>query len=103
MDFDIEMTATGLRVILRGRLTFTQNDSFRRMLAAVLAAHRSGGGVVLDLGGVDFIDSAGLGLLLHTRDWVRRRSGTVALVGAVGQVDRMLTLARFAELFDSAA
>jgi len=103
MDFEIETTAAGLRVILRGRLTFTQNDSFRRMLAAVVAAHSEGGSVALDLGGVDFIDSAGLGLLLHTRDSIRRRSGTVALVGAVAQVDRMLTLARFGELFDTAA
>lgn len=103
MDFEIETTATGLRVILRGRLTFTQNDSFRRMLDAVLASHAVGAAVALDLGGVAFIDSAGLGLLLHTRDRVHRRSGTVTLVGAVAQVERMLTLARFGDLFDSAA
>jgi len=103
MDFDIETTPVGLRTILRGRLTFSENESFRQMLSAVSAAHADGGRVVLDLRAVTFIDSAGLGLLLHIRDSLHRRGGAVALDGAAGQVGRMLDLARFADLFDSAA
>ncbi|CCG40837.1 STAS domain-containing protein [Magnetospirillum molischianum] len=103
MDFDIKTIPTGLRLILRGRLTFTENDCFRLMLSAVTAAHAQGGLVMLDLSGIVFIDSAGLGLLLHARDVLRGRDGAVVLAGATGQVERMLALARFGDLFDSAA
>jgi len=103
MDFDIETIPAGLRVILHGRLTFTENEQFRRMLSAVSAEPVAGDLVTLDLGGVAFIDSAGLGLLLHARDSLRLHSASVALAGAAGQVERMLDLARFGELFDRAA
>jgi len=102
MDFEIITLAGGLRVALRGRLTFTENESFRRMLAA-LAALPGGGVVEFDLSEVSFVDSAGLGLLLHARDSWHGRAGRVTLRGAAGQVARMLTLARFDALFHRAA
>ncbi|MEO0036570.1 MAG: hypothetical protein RLZZ501_2593 [Pseudomonadota bacterium] len=103
MDFDIITHAGGLRVALKGRLTFTENEAFRRMLAALSAAPGAAARIAFDLAEVSFIDSAGLGLLLHARDCWRGRDGRVTLAGADGQVARMLTLARFDALFDRAA
>lgn len=103
MDFEIETIPTGLRVILHGRLTFTENEAYRRMLSAAMAELSAGDRVTLDLGPVTFIDSAGLGLLLHARDSLHHCSARVVLAGAAGQVARMLDLARFGDLFDHAA
>ena len=103
MDFDISSRASGLRVGLRGRLTFIENEAFRRLLVLLATVPSGGTTIEFDLSGVSFIDSAGLGLLLHARDSWRGRSGQVILQGASGQVARMLVLARFSELFDQAA
>ena len=98
MDFQIRSTNAGLRVMLSGRLTFAENGRFRSMLAELQdSAART---VVLDLGAVDFIDSAGLGMLLYTRDTLRRCNGVVTLDAAAGQVDRMLDLTCMRDLFE---
>ena len=83
--------------MLHGRLTFAENNRFRTMLGQLHDGAATK--VVLDLGKVEFIDSAGLGMLLYTRDAVRQRNGVVSLDGASGQVDRMLTLSRTHDLF----
>jgi anti-sigma B factor antagonist len=64
---------------LTGRLTFGPeevllNEEIRR----AVAARRNR--LVIDLGGVDRIDSAGLGTLLYARAELRRAGGGLALV-----------------------
>lgn len=97
MEFDINNTAAGTRVALKGRLTFAENGEFRDVLTRL--GEGSAGRVVLDLEQVEFIDSAGLGMLLHARHLVQGRKGELALTGARDQVGRMLELARFYDLF----
>jgi len=63
---------------LMGHLTFGPeevllNDEIRR----AVAAHRNR--LVIDMGGVDRIDSAGLGTLLYARAELRRAGGGLAL------------------------
>ncbi|MDO8608000.1 MAG: STAS domain-containing protein [Phaeospirillum sp.] len=97
MDFQTQSTGADLRVMLHGRLTFNENSQFRLVLGRI--ADSAATKVVFDLGGVDFIDSAGLGMLLYARDTLRQRDGVVTLDAAIGQVDRMLDLARMRDLF----
>ena len=97
MDYQIQSTATGLTVTLSGRLTFTENAQFRAMLMQL--QEHSTTAVTLDLGEVEFIDSAGLGMLLYTRDTLHQRQGVVSLSAARGQVGRMLELSRMQDLF----
>lgn len=97
MDFQMQSSGSSLRVMLHGRLTFAENGRFRALLGQLQDGTATQ--VVLDLGNVEFIDSAGLGMLLYTRDAVRQRDGEVSLDAASGQVDRMLTLSRMHDLF----
>ncbi len=99
MDFRIENTPRGLRLALRGRLTFAENGDFRGVLARLCESAAPIGRVEVDLGDVEFIDSAGLGLLLQARDAVRKCQGDIALVEARGQVNRMLGLVCYQDLF----
>jgi anti-anti-sigma factor len=103
MDFELATIAGGLRVILRGRLTISENVAFRRMVSRIATTRVGGERVEIDLTEVAFIDSVGLGLLLHVRDALPGRAGEVILTGATGQVGRMLDPARFGDLFDLAA
>jgi anti-anti-sigma factor len=92
MDFHID----NRDICIRGRLTFAQNGEFRRVVEALTEVE---GEVVLDLAEVEFIDSAGLGMLLVARDTVLRGNGRLALRHAGGQVGRMLDLAKFGDFF----
>ncbi|CAA7624881.1 STAS domain-containing protein [Magnetospirillum sp. SS-4] len=97
MEFEFNPAAAALRVTLRGRLTFAENPRFRQVLSHI--GSRKAKRVVIDLAHVDFIDSAGLGMLMHARDAARRHDGIVTLDAARGQVDRMLGLARLHDVF----
>jgi anti-anti-sigma factor len=97
MDYQIQSTSSGVTVHLSGRLTFTENTQFRGMLMRL--QEHAANAVTLDLGEVEFIDSAGLGMLLYTRDALHQRQGVVSLSAASGQVGRMLDLSRIRDLF----
>jgi|AGTN01.1.fsa_nt_gi Anti-anti-sigma regulatory factor (antagonist of anti-sigma factor) len=88
---------TVLRIALNGRLTFAENGAFRQVVEAIGQAGKAE--VVFDLGGLDFIDSAGMGMLLVARDAAGAQAGGIRLRRAGGQVGRMLHLAKFADFF----
>lgn len=84
-------------IALSGRLTFTENAAFRRVVEGL--AQQPCRDVVVDLSALDFLDSAGMGMLLVVRDLVAERGGRATLSGAAGQVARMLRLAKFGDFF----
>lgn len=86
-------------VTLAGRFTFSAHATFRDVLVGHVEAMSSGGRVTFDLAGVEFVDSAALGMLLLAREAARRRSGAITIRGASGQVRRMLDVSRFDTLF----
>lgn len=97
MQAHLETNPTTATVHLSGRLTFAENGAFRRVVEDLELAGREH--IVLDLSGVDFIDSAGMGLLLVARDMTAGQGGAVTLKNAAGQVARMLGLAKFGDFF----
>jgi len=56
--------------------------------------------VVVDLGEVDFISSAGMAMLLVRGKMLRRSGGRLAIAGANHRVSEVLSLAGFHELFE---
>lgn len=84
-------------LILSGRFTFSDFPAFRRLVSDVL--EQPVNGYVIDLENVEFIDSAGLGMLLLARDEAVRKGRPVSLRRPQGQVQRVLAVARFGTLF----
>ncbi len=97
---DVTVVAEGDCTLVRlgGRLTFAENQDFRRMIATLDQSKAMQ--VIIDLGGLDYIDVAGLGMLLAARDDIVGRGGRVLLRNPAAQVGRMLDLARFSDFFD---
>lgn len=93
MEFDIRDTGNEITASLSGQLGFQDNGDFRRLVAGL---DDDGKALVLDLTGLDFIDSAGLGMLLVLKESHER---AVRLRTAPGQVARLLELARFSDFF----
>jgi anti-anti-sigma factor len=83
-------------VAITGRFGFADYSSFKNLLSQMTA---SGTDWVMDLGAMDFIDSAGLGMLLVATEEFRRSGRTLILRHPSGQVRRTLEITTMRDLF----
>lgn len=90
-------SAGRMEVALKGRFTFSDYSMFRNMLATMEESGKKAH--ILSLEGVEFIDSAALGMLLIAHDEAKRLGWTVALRRPQGQVKRTLEIASMHSLF----
>lgn len=84
---------------LSGRFDFNAHREFRQAVDTVLAAGELTE-IRVDLGGVDYLDSSALGMLLMVRDKAKSAGNrTVVLCNAKGGVKHVLDIANFGKLF----
>ncbi len=83
---------------LHGRFDFSSHREFRGAYDEVL---RETGvrDIELDLGGVDYLDSSALGMLLLLRERAEAASKRVTLVNCRSAVRQVLDIANFGRLF----
>lgn len=96
MEFTRSRTEDGMLIALRGAFTFKDHHVFRSLLDAL---HGGGNGHVLDLSGLDFIDSAGLGMLLLADDEARGAGWQLTLRRPSAQVARLFEVAALDTIF----
>jgi anti-anti-sigma factor len=83
-------------VVVRGEVELATEPT---LTAAVQAAiHRSSGPFVIDLAGVDFLDSTGIHCLVSARALLGREDRALAIMRPRDNVRRVLALAGFDEL-----
>jgi anti-sigma B factor antagonist len=83
-------------VALRGELDFAEAASVAAALAAVAARERA---IVVDLAGLEFIDSSGVAALALARKQARLAGGELLLAAPQQQVLRVLAITRLIEVF----
>jgi anti-sigma B factor antagonist len=83
-------------VALRGELDVADAASVAAALAAAAARHVE---IIVDLAGLDFIDSSGVAALARGRMHARHAGGDLVLAAPGQQVLRVLTLTRLIEVF----
>lgn len=84
-------------VSFSGELTFSDHVAFRELADRVATSKQKT--IVFELSSLDFIDSAGLGMLLIAREEAHKAGRILVLRGAKGQVGRMFGLTKFETLF----
>jgi anti-anti-sigma factor len=84
-------------VALTGELTFADYVAFRDIADRLLKV--SARPIVIDLSQLEFIDSAGLGMLLIARDEALKSNQKVILRSPRGQVRRLFAATRLDALF----
>jgi anti-sigma B factor antagonist len=107
MDFSVEYTVTdeGIVVlVISGPMDVATVPQLRDLMVRLIdeGHHR----LVLDLGGVDFIDSIGLGVIVGVVHRLRPHDGSVAVAAPSEQVRQVLQitqLARVVALHDTTA
>ena len=85
------------RVSLSGEFTFIDHPAFRAIATRLF--ERQGRPIIIDLTRLEFIDSAGLGMLLIVRDEADKAGRDLVLRGPRGQVKRMFDVTKFDTLF----
>lgn len=93
----MELDKDAARAEISGEFTFADHGTFKQMMAALLQPKSLP--IVIDISKLDFIDSAGLGMLLLVRDEASKVSRQLILKGPHGQVKRMFDLTKFDTLF----
>ena len=93
----LQVSEDGARAFISGDFTFADHNGFKEMMTKLLAANQPS--IVIDLSSLDFIDSAGLGMLLLVRDEAGKASRALTLKGPHGQVKRLFDLTKFDTLF----
>jgi anti-sigma B factor antagonist len=83
-------------VELRGELDIADAASVATVLTGVVARRPK---VIVDLAGLEFIDSSGLAALARARKRARDAGGEVVLAGPQRQVARVLALTRLIDVF----
>ncbi len=87
-----------LTLRLNGRFQFDCHREFRNAYDAQIGDTKVRT-FVLDLAGVDYLDSSALGMLLLLREKANQANQAVELVGVQGMVKQVLGIANFDRLF----
>ena len=83
------------RIVVNGSFVFDLNRAFREAYRSI----SPGTSVTIDLSASDYIDSAGLGMLIRLREHVGGDTNRVTLTGANPTVRKILEVANFGLLF----
>ncbi|MCU1487452.1 MAG: Anti-sigma factor antagonist RsbV [Actinomycetia bacterium] len=100
MSIAIEGAVTGglAAVAVRGELDIRSAPDLRAWLAKALDDGVAR--IVIDLAGVEFMDSSGLGVLVGAHKRLARVGGRLSVVGVSTAVARLLSVTGLARVFD---
>ena len=96
MDYAIDIREQEALVRMTGRLTFNDHAKLRALIREML--QNSVKRQILDLANLEFVDSAGIGMLLIAREELSNLDKQFILRKAGGQVKRVLTVAQHGKL-----
>jgi anti-anti-sigma factor len=96
VDLNVRECDGHVVVALRGELDIADAVSVAAALAAVAARERA---IIVDLAGLEFIDSSGVAALARGRKHARHAGGDLLLAAPRQQVLRVLTLTRLIDAF----
>lgn len=98
MEISAEQSQDTYHLTLCGRFTFEDNEKFRK---ALNSAEQAGcGHITVNLEGLEYIDSSGLGMLLLLREIGDTLSARIELCHAKGQPLKLFEISKFGTLFD---
>jgi len=100
MDISQRIIGSVAVIDLKGRVTLGEGaEIFRDKINSLL--HQGQRNLVLNLSGVDYLDSAGLGEIVGTYATVRRQGGTLKLVGLTARIRDLLSITKLLTVFDT--
>ncbi len=84
-------------LVLTERLTFDQHKAFTATYKGLNCDYSR---YILDMGGLEYLDSAALGMLLNLREYLGNNGKTITILAGKGTVSEVLRVSRFDKIFD---
>ena len=98
MQITLKTERNRATVRLVGRFEFSMHREFREAVDTALQ-YKDVDALVIDLAGVEYLDSSALGMLLMLRDRANTSKKVVSLANPRGMVKQALDIAKFDKLF----
>lgn len=98
MEYSLLNRDQDKQIIFYGNILPSSRDKFLELMAQLPNSVQKRW--VLQVDDLDYIDSAGLGMLIELNETAQKHGIRLALSGANDLVKRMFDLSRFDELFD---
>lgn len=97
----VERTVNDVTVLdLKGKMTLGEGDELLKdKINSLLAAGKKK--LLLNLEGVPYIDSAGLGEVVRTYTTVSRQSGSLKLLNLTKRIEDLLSITKLLTVFDT--
>jgi len=85
---------------LKGRMTLGEGDTLLKdkINSLLMQGHRK---LVLNLGGVPYVDSAGLGEIVRTYTTVSRQGGSLKLLNLTKRIQDLLSITKLLTVFET--
>jgi stage II sporulation protein AA (anti-sigma F factor antagonist) len=96
MEYQTRNTPEGVEVRISGRLEFSDHNRLCDIIAVL--AETQAGDFIVELSGLEFIDSAGLGMLFILQEEADRKELRLVVRNPQGDVRRSIDLARISEI-----
>lgn len=96
-----ERTSGDVKILdLKGKMTLGEGDELLKdkVNSLLLQGHRK---LVLNLGAVPYIDSAGLGEIVRTYTTVNRKGGSLKLLNLTKRIQDLLSITKLLTVFDT--
>lgn len=98
MEYTKRIKEQACEIAIKGRFTFADHKEFRSIFN--LLTDKDVKSIRLDFKGVEFIDSAALGILLLARDEAQKHAKDLVIQNPSGQVKLMFEVSRFYDIFN---
>lgn len=95
MEYSSNQDGSTSKFSFNGKFGFSDNEKMQVIIAEIEESKCSLCSV--DLGGLDSIDSAGLGMLLLLNDAIDEQGSRLELCNPSGQVQKMLEISKFSD------
>ncbi|RTZ17923.1 anti-sigma factor antagonist [Vibrio aquaticus] len=94
VEAQLDSAAKHITILIEGAFGFNLVQEFRRCYN-----DRQEFRFTIDLRKVDYIDSAGLGMLLNMHNYLGQEDGMIRITNTLPQVRKILTISRFDKKF----
>ncbi len=101
MKIDVSKSGNGARISISGSMYVEDSASVREKLIALL--EEGVYNLTLDLSGLDYVDSSGLGVLISIHKRCLQKGGKMTITGLRGMVEELFKLTRLDLVFNVAA
>ncbi|AIS57882.1 anti-anti-sigma regulatory factor [Vibrio coralliilyticus] len=94
VEAEVDSNSKQVTILIEGAFGFNLVQEFRRCYS-----DKKDFRFTIDLRKVDYIDSAGLGMLLNMHNYLEQDDGMIRITNTLPQVRKILTISRFDKKF----